>query len=111
MFRITRTSNGESLGMTEAPIYIKQTENGCYILCPEPEASGIAFAGTPYRLLGREVPESMEGLEAVMLENTDAGLMLDASQQVVSDIDGMSIDHEYRLTLLELGLAEKSETV
>ena len=43
MFRIIR--DGESVGMTEAPNYIKLTENGSYNLCPEPEASGIVFEG------------------------------------------------------------------
>ena len=56
MFRITNTRDGKSLGMTEAPTYIKQAENGCYVLCPEPEASGIAISGVPYRLMGREAP-------------------------------------------------------
>ena len=68
MFRINK--DGASLGMTEAPNYIKQAENGSYILCPEPEASGIAFAGNVYHLLGRE---DLEGVETVMLEETDAG--------------------------------------
>ena len=68
MFKITK--NGESLGMTEAPNYIKLTENGSYNLCPEPEASGIAFAGKVYHLLGRE---AMEGVDTVMLEEVDAG--------------------------------------
>jgi len=97
--------------MTEAPTYIKQAENGCYILCPELEASGIAFAGNPYRLLGREAPEGMEELDAVMLEETDAGPMVAAAHDLSADIDGLTVDHEYRITLLELGLAADSETV
>ena len=68
MFRISK--GGVSLGMTEAPNYIKQSDNGSYTLCPEPEASGIAFAGKVYQLLGRE---AMEGVETVVLEETDAG--------------------------------------
>ena len=104
MFRITQ--NGVSIGMTEAPNYIKQTDNGCYVLCPEPEASGIVFAGTPYRLLGRD---GMEGAETVMLEETDAGMELLAVKQQAEDADGMMVDQEYRLTLLELGLSEDSE--
>ena len=111
MYRITRANNGESLGMTEAPTYIKQHENGCYVLCPEPEASGIAFAGEPYRLLGREAPEGMGKLDAVMLEETDAGPMVAAAHNLSADIDGLTVDHEYRITLLELGVAADSETV
>jgi hypothetical protein len=111
MFRITNTSDGKSLGMTEAPTYIKQAENGCYILCPEPEASGIVISGIPYRLLGREAPEGMGDLDTVMLEETDAGPMVAAAHELSSDIDGLTVDHEYRLSLLELGLAGASETV
>lgn len=68
MFRISK--GGVSLGMTEAPNYIKQNDNGSYTLCPEPEASGIAFAGKVYQLLGRA---AMEGVDTVVLEETDAG--------------------------------------
>ena len=68
MFRIIR--GGESIGMTETPNYIKQIENGCYNLCPEPEASGIVFEGTVYHLLDRP---ALEGVDTVMLEAADAG--------------------------------------
>ena len=109
MFRITK--NGASVGMTEAPTYIKQHSNGSFVLCPEPEASGIVISGIPFHLLGREATEGMEGLETVMLEETDAGPMVAAAQELSADIDGLTVDHEYRLTLLELGLAAGSETV
>ena len=105
MFTITRTSNGERIGMTETPTYIKQAENGCYNLCPEPEASGIVFAGTAYHLLGRE---GMEDMETVMLEETDAGAEIQAAKLAAEDADGMIVDQEYRLTLLELGLTDET---
>ena len=47
MFRIIK--NGASIGLTENLNYIKQAENGCYVLCPEPDASGIVFGGTVYQ--------------------------------------------------------------
>ena len=109
MFRITK--NGVSIGMTEAPNYIRKAENGSFVLCPEPEASGIAISGVPYRLLGREAPEGMGKLDAVMLEETDAGPMVAAAHNLSADIDGLTVDHEYRITLLELGVAADSETV
>ena len=68
MFRIIK--DGANIGLTENLNYIKQAENGCYVLCPERDASGIVFEGTPYHLLGRD---EMEGLETVGLEMTDAG--------------------------------------
>ena len=33
MFKITK--DGATVAMTEAPNYIKQAENGCFVLCPE----------------------------------------------------------------------------
>lgn len=68
MFRIIK--DGVSVGMTETPNYIKQQENGCFALCPEPLASGIVFEGAVYHLMGRE---ALDGVETVMLEETDAG--------------------------------------
>ena len=60
MFKINK--GGTVIGMTENPTYIRKHKNGCYILCPEPEASGIAFEGKTYHLLGRE--EQAEELAA-----------------------------------------------
>ena len=68
MYKLSR--NGESLGMTEALTYIKTAANGCYVLCPEPEASGIVFAGVVYHLPGR--PE-LAGTDTVAVEVVDAG--------------------------------------
>lgn len=98
MYKIIK--DGGSIGMTEAPIFIKQTENGCYVLCPEPEASGIAFAGEVYHLLDRE---PLEGVETVMLEEFDVGEMIALEQKASRDADSMTVDHEYRLTMIELG--------
>ena len=52
MYRIIK--DGANIGLTENLNYIKQAENGCYVLCPEHDASGIVFAGTVYHLLGRD---------------------------------------------------------
>ena len=68
MFKIIK--DGTSLGMTEAPTYVRQAGNGCFVLCQEAEATGIAYGGTVYHLLGRE---ALEGAESVILEETDAG--------------------------------------
>lgn len=40
MFKITK--DGATVAMTEAPNYIKQAENGCFVLCPEAEATVMA---------------------------------------------------------------------
>ena len=75
MFKITK--DGATVAMTEAPNYIKQAGNGCFVLCPEAEATGIAHNGTVYHLLGRP---DMAGAEiTVMLEETDAGAEIQAA--------------------------------
>lgn len=43
MFRIIK--DGANIGLTENLNYIKQAENGCYVLCPERDASGIVLKG------------------------------------------------------------------
>lgn len=68
--------DGTSLGMTEAPTYVRQAENGCFVLCREAEATGIAHNGTVYHLLGRE---ALEGAESVILEAADAGAEIQAA--------------------------------
>ena len=74
MFKIIK--EGTSLGMTEAPTYVRQAENGCFVLCQEGQATGIAYGGTVYHLLGRE---ALEGAESVILEETDAGAEIQAA--------------------------------
>lgn len=41
MYKIIK--DGTTIGLTEFLTYIKQHDNGCFVLCPEPEASGIAL--------------------------------------------------------------------
>lgn len=69
--KIIKASDGTVLALTEDVTYIKKADNGCYILCPEPDASGISYAGTPYQLLDRD--PMGDDLESVMLEPTDIG--------------------------------------
>ena len=102
MYKIIK--DGAAVGMTEAPNYIKQTENGCLALCPEAEAQGVAHTGVPYNLLGRQPMEGVE--DTVTLEEVDAGAMLAAMAQATADTDALTVDQELRLTMLELGLAD-----
>ena len=81
MYKIIN-ADGRELGMTEQPYYIRLSESGSYTPCGEKEAHGVALNGTPYHLFGRA---AMEGLETVVLAETDAGrIMLD--QKTVNSI-------------------------
>lgn len=90
--------------MTERPIYVEPLPNGSYGICEADAAHGIAYEGQVYHLEGR--PE-MEGLETVLLIETDVGALLAANQECAADNDAINVDHEFRLTLLELGITEE----
>lgn len=109
MHRIINSETGDCLGVTDSPVFVRPHENGCFVLCPEPEAQGISFAGTVYQLQDRP---SMGGTEVVvMLEAMDAGAALADIQQTAADNDAMNVDHELRLTMLEMGLADPGESI
>ena len=76
MYRIIK--DGTELALIEAPSYVRQARNGCFVLCQEAEAAGIAYNGTVYHLLGREI---LEGAESVILEVADAGVEIQAARE------------------------------
>ena len=93
--------------LTEDVTYIKKADNGCYILCPEPDASGISYAGTPYHLFGRK---PLDDAESVILEPTDIGGWIMGAKAAIEDADEMNVDQAYRLTLLELNVSDTDDT-
>ena len=106
--KIIKASDGTVLALTEDVTYIKKADNGCYILCPEPDASGISYAGTPYQLLDRD--PMGDDLESVMLEQTDIGSWVTETQTAIEDADALNVDQAYRLTLLELNVSDTDDT-
>lgn len=108
MFKIIKASDGTVLALTEDVTYIKKADNGCYILCPEPDASGISYAGMPYHLLDRD--PMGDDLESVMLEPTDIGGWIMEAKAAIEDADEMNVDQAYRLTLLELNVSDTDDT-
>ena len=81
MYKIIN-ADGRELGMTEQPYYIKMSESERKAPNNAKEAQGVELNGTPYHLFGRA---AMEGLETVVLAETDAGrIMLD--QKTVNSI-------------------------
>lgn len=106
--KIIKASDGTVLALTEDVTYIKKADNDCYILCPEPDASGISYAGTPYQLFDRD--QMGDELETVMLEQTDIGSWIMESKSAIEDADEMNVDQAYRLTLLELNVSDTDDT-
>lgn len=87
MYQIIK--DGALLALTEAPTYVHLKENGCFALCAQDQAQGIAHGGTVYHLLGRE---AIEGAETVMLEETDAGSELATVKETLAAADETAIE-------------------
>ena len=93
MYKII-TNTGEA-HLTEKPNFIRKHENGCFVLTDVNHADGVAYHGTPYLFA-----------DGAICYEVDKGADILETEKTVSDNDAMSIDQEYRLTLLELGLVE-----
>ena len=93
MYKII-TNTGET-HLTEKPIFIRKHENGCFVLTDVNHAEGVAYHGTPYMFA-----------DGAICYEVDKGDDILETEKTVSDNDAMSVDQEYRLTLLELGLVE-----
>lgn len=93
MYKII-TNTGET-HLTEKPTFIRKHENGCFVLTGVNHAEGVAYHGTPYLFA-----------DGAICYEVDKGADILETEKTVSDNDAMSVDQEYRLTLLELGLVE-----
>lgn len=96
MYRIIK--DGATVGITGALNYIKLLDNGCYGLCSEAEAQGVAFGGVPYQL---ESKIEMGGLDVVtVVEENDvdiSGDHLTAAQVFVEQAEAGNIDENTAL--------------
>ena len=93
MYKII-TPAGEPI-LTEKVNYIRVHRNGVYLLTDVNHAEGVAYHGTPYLFA-----------DGAICYEVDKGADILETEKTVSDNDAMSVDQEYRLTLLELGLVE-----
>ena len=93
MYRII-TPTGETF-LTENVYYIRVHKPGVYLLTDVNHAEGVAYHGTPYLFA-----------DGAICYEVDKGADILEIEKMVSDNDAMSVDQEYRLTLLELGLVE-----
>lgn len=127
MYEIVNYETGETIGMTEVPTYIRLAKNGCYVMCtekdmasPDKAPQGVAYASTPYNLLGKE---SMGDLPTVMVIEVDGGTELEAlknenaslstqltdSQLALCDVYEQGIKSEQQLTETQLALCDVYE--
>ena len=93
MYRIT-TPTGET-HLTEKLTYIRKHSSNVFLITDQQRAEGVAYHGTPYLFS-----------DGAICYEVDKGADILETEKTVSDNDAMSVDQEYRLTLLELGLVE-----
>lgn len=74
MYKIINFDTGEMIGWVETPTYIHLGKNGCYQMCAEKDAQGIAYNSVPYNLFEKT---SMGDLPTVILREADGGVRLD----------------------------------
>lgn len=101
MYKVIK--NGVEIAITDELTFIKQTADSVFVLCTEDEAQGVAVRNTPYNLLGRG---GMTDCETVVVAKVDGGEHIEAGEASQLETDVLVVDHEYRLTLLELGVVE-----
>ena len=81
------------IGIVDQPTYIRMQENGCYGLCSEEEAEGIAYNNTPYHVWG--MPE-LAGAESVALVEFDIGNRIFEQQQTIDVLLGNPVYREVK---------------
>lgn len=101
MYKIVK--DGKTVAITEKLNFIKQSESGVFVGCSEREAQGVAVKNTPYNLFGRG---GMNGCETVAVLEVDGGACIHTGDESQNETDALIVDHEYRLTLIELGVTE-----
>ena len=98
MFKVIK--DGKEIAITEKLNYIKQNTNGVFVSCNEREAQGVAVHNTAYNLLGRG---GMVDCDVVTVFEIDGGANIQSGETSQTETDVLVVDHEYRLTLLEMG--------
>lgn len=101
-------ADGAQLGYTEKPTYIRKSKNGCYVMCGEPDATGIAHNGTPYHLFGRE---ALDELDDVMLTLTDGGAVSADVETLLGQIGGQAAEQMRRAIQLYAGTLSDEQAV
>ena len=103
MYKIINTNNGEFLGYTEKPIWIRKHKNGCFVQTEHKNAQGIAFQSTPYSIGG------LDGFDIVVVVEDDvSNIFTDkptsaAMEDAMCEMDAIT---DERIAALEDALCE-----
>ena len=108
MFKII--NDGKTLALVEKPKWVKLQKNGCFALCSQKDASGIAIDGEVYHIVGRD---ELPGKQDVSVVEVDGGGIVSSladdlvsAQQDITDRELEAIDLGQQVTDLELMVLE-----
>ena len=104
MYKVIKVETETLLTIAEGLNYINLADNGCFVLCDESAAIGVAIDGTVYHILGRN--KLTDDAEDVIILQFDTGGWAMTTNKALNDIDALNVDQEYRLTLIELGITD-----
>ena len=107
MYRFIK--DGNQLALIERPRFIKIQPNGYFGLCEEKDAQGVIINDIAY-----SIEDRLEDRLSVSYEKVNVGELIMALEALTDNfttiqnqMDEITVDHEYRLVLLELGVAEE----
>lgn len=95
MYRVFK--DGEQLALLESPRFIKLQPNGYFGTCEEAEAQGVVIDNIAYSIDNR-----LEGRQSVSYQKVNVGDLIASLEAMQAQIDELTVDHEYRLALLEV---------
>ena len=93
--------NNKSFISLHSPTFICKQKNGYFTLCDEAQAQGVVINNVTYHIHSK--PDIGE-FSTVVMQKISEDVNQTEEMQVQSDIDGITVDHELRITMLELGL-------
>lgn len=100
MYRIIKI-DGTELGLTDEVEYIRVNDNtGNFIPCKIEEATGVAFNGVAYGMIGRS---GVVGEDTVVVSKIDGGDSIFALQHGVLDNTEMLLNMQYENDLKIIG--------
>ena len=91
MYKLILEKNGELLGYTEHPDWIKQNKDGNIVPARKNEAQGVAYNSTPYNLLWGKIPD----LDIVLIHEEDTGRLfeqLKANQDYIAIMSDITLN-------------------
>lgn len=99
--------DGVTIGFTEKPRFVRvKPESGAFVETTQDKAEGVAYKSKVFNLFGHEIGGVEETVSVVPYDGGDDSKSVSELRQAENDLDAMTVDHELRLSMLEMGLED-----